>query len=315
MMLVMLMYFLMASTFIIGKAAVALISPVFFIAIRMLLAGSLLLGYVYFFKRSVWRLEKSVFFLLAQLAVFHIYIAYVVEFWALQYVSSAKACLLYNFSPFVTALIVYFLYGEKLNIYKWIGLIIGSIGMVPIMMHTTTGSCFASPYFFFSPADLALLFSVVASAYGWIIMKDLVVIRRYSPLMVNGIVMLGGGLLAMATSWLCQGFWPRFTLAVTHPVTLMGVMLSPFAVTMLMVTFYLGSLIIIANVLGYNLYAYLLHHYSTTFLSFAGSITPLFAALLAWFFLHETITKGFIMTFVMTLIGLWVFYREEMKNR
>ena len=82
-----------------------------------------------------------------------------------------------------------------------------------------------------------------------------------------------------------------------------------------MCAIYTLLLIIIANIIGYNLYGYLLHHYSTTFLSFAGSITPLFAALLAWFFLHETITKGFIMTFVMTLIGLWVFYREEMKNR
>ena len=67
------------------------------------------------------------------------------------------------------------------------------------------------------------------------------------------------------------------------PVTLpeiVRVVGSTAAERVVMLGVYSFALVIIANIIGYNLYGYLLSRYSATFLSFAGFMTPLFAALL-----------------------------------
>lgn len=314
MLIVLFLYLLMASTFTLAKAAVNVISPIFFIALRMMIAGGLLLGYVYFFKRSVWRFSSAHVRSFAAIAFLHIYAAYVLEFWALQIITSSKACLLYNLSPFFTALFVYFLYGERLSKQKWAGLLIGFIGMLPIMWYGTNCGNIPCGLFAFSWADIALLGSVAASAYGWLVMKELIVAHHYSPLMINGIGMLVGGIGALFTSWVVEGFYPTLSLAYSEPVVFYGTIFSPFAATLLLLGFYLFALILIANVIGYNLYGYLLHHYSATFLSFAGFATPLFAGILGWFFLNESITIPFSITFFITVLGLYIFYKGELNG-
>ena len=103
MFLILFLYMLFASTFTIGKAVLAYVDPIFFIAVRMLLAGILLFLFLRIKKRStVIKPEDKNLFI--QLIFFHIYIAYVLEFKALEFVASSKACLLYSLSPFITAL-------------------------------------------------------------------------------------------------------------------------------------------------------------------------------------------------------------------
>src|SRR5438552_6442085 len=102
MLLIIVLYMLLASTFTIAKAVLLYVQPIFFIGLRMVLAGSLLLGYTYLFRRSWIRFTSAHWPLFAQIIIFHIYLAYTLEFIALQTISSAKACLLYNLSPFIT---------------------------------------------------------------------------------------------------------------------------------------------------------------------------------------------------------------------
>src|ERR1700722_8401091 len=96
------LYMLLASTFGIGKLVLILGNPVFVIAVRMIVAGGLLLAI-----SRIWqggqKFSWSQGGLFVQLAFFHIYCAFIPEFWALQYVSGAKACLLYSLSPCITA--------------------------------------------------------------------------------------------------------------------------------------------------------------------------------------------------------------------
>ena len=64
-------------------------------------------------------------------------------------------------------------------------------------------------------------------------------------------------------------------------------------------------------IIGYNLYAHLLSRYSATFLSFAGFMTPLFAAALGWIFLGEMVTWHFFATMAMVLCGLYLFHEKK----
>src|SRR5690606_11256957 len=127
------------------------------------------------------------------------------EFWALGYVTSAKACLLYNLSPFITALFSFFLFAEQLRFRQISGLIVGFLGFIPILIAQTPLEQITWHIGFLSWPEIALIFSVTSSAYGWMIMKKRVA-RGYSFIFINGIGMAGGGVLALGLSCIIEGF-------------------------------------------------------------------------------------------------------------
>ncbi len=303
MFLVVLLYVLMASAFTLGKAVIAYIQPIFFIGVRMTVAGSLLLGYLYFFNRSRWRLNREDWGLYLQIILFHIFIPYVGEFWSLQYVTAAKASLLFNLAPFITAFFAFVLLSERLSMRQWLGLFIGCLGSIPILLHQTKGELITAHVGFLSTPEIALLLAVAASAYAWIVMKHLIIERDYSPVMINGIGMLGGGIMALILSIPMEGT----PLIVT---TQRALGLSSFGHDMLMLVTYTAALIIIANIICYNLYGYLLRHHSATFLAFAGFMTPLFTALFDWLLFGDVITMSFLFSVGIIVAGLYLFYEK-----
>jgi drug/metabolite transporter (DMT)-like permease len=299
MLLIIFLYALLASTFTLGKAALFYVKPFFFISMRMIPGGLLLLGYLYFFKRKHFALHKKDWFIFFQTVLFHIYAAFMLEFWALQYLSSSKACLLYNTTPFFSAILSYLVFHERITAKKLWGLIIGFLGFLPILLSESAQERAEGTMLGFSWAEIALLGSVIAATYGWILMRTLVRERSYSPLMVNGVAMVGGGILAAATSYYVESM----------PI------LVPSWQGVGMGIFYTALMILIANIIFYNLYGYLLRQYSATFLAFAGFICPLFAALYGWLFLDEYIGWAYGASVLFVIIGLYLFYKEELKLR
>ena len=308
MILVILLYLLFASTFTLGKAALAYVSPFLFIGIRMSLGGGMLLAYYAWIakqKISISRLDYSLF---ARIIVFHIFCAYTLEFWALEYVTSAKACLLYNLSPFITALLYYFLRNEGLTIKQVAGLIIGFLGFIPILVSQTPIEQIGWHLGFLSCYEIALIVSVISSAYGWMMVKQLME-KKYSLVLINGIGMTGGGILALMLSSIKEGLPVIKQASVTMP-TVVG-FVGTMGERIIMLGIYSIALVIIANIIGYNLYGYLLSRYSATFLSFAGFMTPLFAAFLGWIFLHEQVTWHFFATMILVVFGLYLFHEKK----
>lgn len=308
MILVILLYFLFASTFTLGKAALSYVTPFLFIGIRMMFGGSLLLAYYHFIARKKVIIQKTDYSRFACIIIFHIFCAYTLEFWALEYLTSAKACLLYNLSPFVTALLSYFLYAERLSMRQFCGLIIGFLGFIPILLAQGLPELLSWHLGFISLYELALIGSVISSAYGWIIMKDLIH-KGYSFIMINGIGMTGGGFLALLLSLYKEGM-PMMKQVPVFSQTLV-MRYGNFGESMIMLAVYSLALIIIANIICYNLYGYLLSRYSPTFLSFTGFMTPLFAALLGWIFLGEQVTWHFFATICMVVVGLYLFHEKK----
>jgi drug/metabolite transporter (DMT)-like permease len=309
MILVIFMYALFASTFTLGKAALAYVSPFLFIGIRMILGGSLLLAYFRYIKKENIVIRKADYRLFLCIILFHIFCAYTLEFWALEYVTSAKACLLYNLSPFITALFSYLLFSERLSYRQICGLIIGFLGFIPILVAQTPLEKIGLHVSFLSVYEIALIASVASSAYGWMMVKQLLH-RQYPLLLINGVSMTGGGILALLLSLITEG-----ALGIKEATTTSPYLVDLFGVSgerIIMLGGYCLALVIIANIIGYNLYGYLLTRYSATFLSFAGFMTPLFAALLGWVFLGEQVTWHFFVTISMVILGLYLFHEKKL---
>ncbi len=298
MFLVVLLYMLFASTFTLSKVAVENAQPIFIVGFRMTLAGILLIGFEFLRQKKVVWPKKEHLKQIAMVALFHIYITYLCEFIALQHVTSSKACLLYSFAPFVTALLSFGLFRERLSKRQWLGLIIGFCGLLPLVFAADPQEADQLSFYFLSLPEILLLCSVATSALGWILVKELVTKGSYSPIYINGMAMFGGGIIALATSYIFESSPKIYPLENSSGVW-------PFLL-------YIFALILIANALCFNLYGYLLKKFSATFLAFAGFICPLFAALFGYIFLSEQISQYFIISLSVIFLGLYIFYKEEL---
>jgi len=302
--LVIIMYMLFASTFTLGKVVLAYLDPIFFIGIRMLIAGFILLSYLYFFKREHLVLKKKHWKLFAQIALFHIYFAYVLESVALKYLTSFKVAFLWDLSPFIAAILAYFFLSEKMNAQKIIGLLIGFIGIFIMLTNgESPGEVGTYTLLRISFPEFFTILAVISAAYGWIVFKKLTKGEGYSPLFINGFGMVLGGFLALITSFFIEGY-PTVKISS-----------SSFTSDILAVSGYTLLLIIVANIIAYNLYGHLLKKYSVTFLAFSGFICPLFAALLGNVFLGEMPSTNFFLSVTIVTLGLYIFYRQELKFR
>lgn len=292
--LVILLYALFASVFTAGKLGLAAASPFFLVGSRMAIAGLLMLGYLFFFKRQEFRLKKEDLLQFFLLGMFNIYVTNACEFWGLKYLTSSKACFLYSLSPFVSALLAYWLLKEKMNSKKWLGLIVGFVGFIPILLNQTSQEELTGHFLVFSWAELAVMTAAVSSVYGWIVLSKLVR-GGYHPLMVNGVSMTLGGAMTLVQSLFLETWNPV-------PVT-------DFATFFMVCAF----LMTVSNFICYNLYGYLLKRFSATFISFAGFTTPLITAVLGWLFLGETVNFSFFLSAGIVFAGLTLFYYEELR--
>ena len=287
---VVLIYALLASTFTIGKYSFLFTKPIFITASRMSIAGILLLLYCFFFDRAAFYVRGFVKPLII-IAITSICLTNCLEFWSLQYLLSYKACFLYNLAPFFAILFSYHLLKEKMGIQKWIGLIIGFFGFI-LMLLPYSSMIEVEAQKFLSWPELAMIGATASMAYGWTYMRK-VMVAGYSPLMANGVTMFFGGLLCFVFSYAIEPWDPV-------PVTAVWPFLGC-----------LVALIVISNLIGYNWYAHLLKRYTSTFLLFAGFLSPLFASLYGWLFLHEPLYWQFFVALGIVFIGMYLFYRKE----
>lgn len=294
MFLVILLYALFGFTFTLGKVMLFYARPFFIIACRMLIGGAGLLVYLYANKHIRCKPQMKDWPYYSQVALFGIFLPYSLRAWALQYITSTKAAFIFTLMPFFTALFAYFFHKEKLNFRKTTGLLIGFLGMVPTLFTTSSLENFAGSIALFSLPELATVAAVACFGYNLIALQNLVKHRGCPAVLANGISMMLGGFLAFNASMLVEPEWIIGSASI-----------------------YVGLLalqILISNIICSNLQANLLHHYSPTFLAFAGFLTPLCAAFYGWFLLGEELYIHYFLSFFLVLIGLIIYYYDEMKK-
>lgn len=295
MFLIVLLYAILASTFVFAKNALDYAEPIFLIGFRMTFSGTILLSYLLLFNRKKFKIAKGDLFLFSKVAFFHVYLAFICEFWSLQYLSSSKTNLIYSLTPFIAAALSFFLLKELLSNMKIFGLLLGMVGIIPIMILQTSTFETETEFLSISLPDIVLLVAVVSASYAWFDIKKLMA-RGYSLALINGFAMFAGGLGAFITYFSTEGFdkpaikdfWPFFQ--------------------------YVMLLIIFSNVIFYNMYGFLLKKYSITFLTFAGFLSPFFGTFFGWFFRGEEITWHYWVSLSAITCALFIFYREELTQ-
>ncbi len=292
---VFLLFALFASVFTVSKFGLEYTQPLFLIGTRMLLAGVILIGYEIYRQGSNFKVDWQGWRRILRLALFNIYLTNVLEFWGLNYLTSFKTCFIYSLSPFISALFSYFIFTEKMSIKKWLGLSLGFLGVLPMMLSETSLEQATGHLFIFSWPELAVVGAATTSVYGWILLRQLVNENGYSPLLANGLSMIVGGSMSLFHSRLVED-WNPVPVKEFLPFFLCAVWL-----------------LIVSNLVCYNLYGWLLKRFSATFMSFAGFTTSMFSALFGWAFLNESLTWAFFISTTVVLLGLTLFYQEELK--
>jgi len=293
------MYAIWSSVFSLGKMALQYSPPLFLTGFRMALAGLLLLIYFAISKRvNFTKIDKKQIISFLLLSFFSIYLTNACEFWGLQHLSAAKTCFIYSLSPFFAALFSYLHFKEKMSLKKWGGLSIGLIGMVPVLMNQTGSEEIMNAFSFLSWPALAVMLAALSSVYGWVLLRLVVKDNTLSPLLANGVSMLIGGLFAFIHSFFFEN-WSPIPVEPEH----FGAFLKG---TLLM--------ILISNLICYNLYGMMLKRYTATFLSFMGLLSPIFASISSWIILGEPLSWAMILSTAIVSLGLWMVYKAELQQ-
>ncbi len=289
---VIILYLLWSTSFPIGKWLLTFASPVFLTGFRMFFAGALICLFLLFKDKGIPKLNKKQWLSLSLLGFLSIYLSNVLEFYGLQSLSAAKTCFIYSLSPFCAALFSYIHFGEKMNTMKWIGMAIGFLGFIPSLDFSSDFSLKISL------PELAVMGAAIASVYGWILLRVVVKESEISPLVANGYSMLIGGAFALIHSQFIE-IWNPIPMDTSNlPKMLTGV----------------AAMTIISNMICYNLYGVMLKRFTATFLSFFGLLSPIFASLNAWILINEPPSIKIFLSTAIVSVGLWIFYKTELKQ-
>ncbi|RDB31576.1 DMT family transporter [Candidatus Similichlamydia laticola] len=274
---VLLAYAAIASSALFSRTALeASISPFLFVALRLSIAGTCLLLFQSCKKvTSLTCLERRKIIFLAFLQAFF---PLNCEIWALQYVSIPMTQLLYNLTPFLTALLL--CRRTRLSLIQW--------GCIAIACTNSLFALGASNSFSFP--EIVMFLAVLSGAAGWIYFKKLLK-EGHCPHFLNAAMMFTAGLL----SWALCGFLGVST-KIEHPKAIFVA---------------LASSLFFSNFVFYTLYSAALQHSSPTFLALLGQFTPLFAAFYTKVWFGEAFPENFLRSVFVTIFATLLFHRED----
>jgi drug/metabolite transporter (DMT)-like permease len=273
--------------------------PIMIGIFRAMGSGMLILGYIACFKHKQFAQLQLSSCQWSKLIAYGILIhgfAMIGFSYSVLYGNPISLCFIYASAPFLTALIE-FLHGQEcLNLKKITGLIIGSLGLIPILMYNSdlqnTNMVSIYPWW----VGNAFAFgSMIMFCYGWILFKQIIKTNNHPIQLLNGIAMVVGGITSTILAITVYGN-SMFTLSYQEHFVV------------LTITFVLSSLI------TYMLYAYLLQKYSPTFISFAGFLEPAFGLVYGMILIKYYASILDLLSFFMLFIGLYIFYRQEIKD-
>lgn len=272
--------------------------PLLIATLRALMSGIVIMSYFVIFQfqslKNFTLTTKEWHYLLGYALLIHTVSMYGFSYAAL-YASPVIICFLYATAPFITAIIEYFYHAQTLNVKKFIGLLVGLIGLVIILIQSNSMQHTATVYKHSIFADIAILVSMIFFCFGWILFKQLITSTQQNVALVNSISMLIGGTLSLGLTFLTyqQNLWTQ-----TYSPNFL----------------WLVSLFLLSSLATYSLYAKLLKKYSATFMSFSGFLEPAFAMLYGPFLIGYKIQVIDGISFGILLLGLYLFYQEELND-
>lgn len=276
------------TTYMANKVGVTHMPPLFFSALRQLLAGSLILGWFALRGNIPWA-DKSYFLYQAWLGILLISVGNGVGLIALQSMESGISSLLAASSPFM--IVMFGLRGgaeERLQAGGWAGILLGMAGVAFLSWDEFRGGGDVMGW--------ALLFQLIAImgwSYGSVASK-----RRHWPypvILSAGIQMLAGGLINISAA-------PFFEeVAVTR--------VNAELVWSLLYLVVFGSLV------AYTSYLYALSKLPASVVALHSYINPLLALVVGWALLGERLDERVGISALLILGGVWLVNRDFLRKR
>lgn len=280
-----------------SKAALSTgISGLFFVALRLISGGILLLVAYLIFNKKRLSISKRDWLLFTQLGI-AIFIDFALLTWPLAHLPAAKVMLFYQFTPFFTVFLSYMFFGERMTVRKWLALLVGFVALVPVIMTNFSAQEAALSSSLLSAHEIALLVCVFAYSYAFIIMKRLTGERGYNSMVVNGFGMSIPGVFALLLSIISD---PPLS---SVPYEKWRLFLPLTAVVTVLIA-----------VLFYNVYGALLRRFSATFLSFSMFGIPIVTGILGWAVFGNKPPLVMFPALALVVGGLYLFYQEEKRQ-
>lgn len=276
------------SIIVIKKMSLVTTSPFFVVGVRLCLAGVALLVVELLWNKNTFSKLKGNWPLIFNASLLNTYMNNALGLWGIQYLAASKMSIITSGGPFLTALLAYLFFNEKLTQRKFISMLIGLIGFLPIilMCSANQGHAYAYPYL----PEGAIVLAVLGSSYGWLLIKELIYTKNFPIFLANGITLFIGGIISFINSYFAAETMPYFS--------------KELCITILFTAFF-------THIIGYNLYAKLLDTYSATFIAFTGFLQTSIVALLAWLLLGECIETSVIISAAIIFPSLILFSYED----
>jgi len=301
---------LLASAITANKIVLGFIQPTFFVAIRMLAAGTMLfaasiISHCCIHKKNLqsWYQEQSPIIRTYFWKFFLISIAITVipslcKAYALSKMPSYKMAALGSLDPFITTIYAYLLFGDRLTKKRFFGILCGLFGMSILILSNTPLENISTTFWIFSYAEIAMITSVAVGRYGWTLGQLYLKKQIIKPLEFNAYIMIFGGLIS-AIMTIIEG--PQAYIMIKSANNIFWLML--------------GYTIIIGNGFAYTMYGHMLKCYSASLVSLASLSVPLFVSFFGYLFLQEIPSLYFFGAIVFFALGLLVLYTDEKKTR
>lgn len=293
MLLIIFIYFIFALTFVLGKLSINYIDPILLIALRMIIAGVILTTYC-----LVKKIRFPNILNIAVLSLVHIAIPYCLEFLAFAYSSASKVAFIFNLTPLLTGLVQNFFFQKRLATAQWVAIFIAFIATSLLTISDIDINCpdfnsLAQEIFSCKIGDLLLFTAVSSSVIGWQIINKMMQAGD-SITAINATSMLGGGLISLAAYFSYSSY--------------------QFANLNYSSWFYVFSLLILGNIISYNMYGWLLKKYDASYLALWGSICPLMVATIEWILFGQKPSTNFIIASLGIAIAIKIFMSKNIKK-
>lgn len=264
------------STYLAIRVGVGELPPALFAGIRFLLAGSLMMAYVYLKKLKLPETARDIR-IIATVGLFLLFGGNGLVVWSEQYLASGITALIISTVPlFVAVLDTLFPGGTPMNWKGWLGMFIGFSGVALLV----------SPGNGMQDADPRGVAGVLAASFVWAAGSIYSSRNRVtgSMLAISALETLAAG-VALTLTGIAAGELPRFHLTLNGALSMV-------------------YLIIFGSILGYSCFVYIIKTMPPSIASTYSYVNPVVAVILGAMILHENITLLEIAASVVILAGV-----------
>ncbi len=264
-----------------SKLALNHLSPIFFVATRMIMPGLALFSFYWAkqrqtFLQKCWHNKRILTFMILVTTLLPL----VLKNYALQKISATRFVLLCSIDPFVAMFWeCLFFKQEKLFAQKILASAIAFFGIVIMNFDFKSFSITG-----FSSPDIFTILSVFFAKLGWILNSKS---DHFSGNELNAIVMLGCGSAGLITSFFVE------------PVNLKFLQINVLKYIVISGLFYS---------LGYNFFSESLKKYSFTFASIFSCLIPFFVAIISFVFFKQPFLINHILAMCIIFVSIMIFH-------